>query len=329
MNLSTALVMSALALTAPGDAKGVKSTSDTIQVQHCLVSMIDHVRLSPSDAGPLVLLNVDQGAIIAKGDVLGQLDDQDSQIKREAAESELHVAEEQANSDVNVRAAQKMADVAKAEWEQAIEINRKSPGAVSETEVRRLKLTYERGVLQKEVAELELSVAKITVAAKLAAVKAADNEIRRRKIVAPLDAVVDHVMADVGEWLQPGQPVIELVRIDKLRVEAFLNASDVTPSEIVGRPVVIEIAVKKPGSNEIIVERFDSKVSFVSSQIVADGSYRISTDFDNRKVGDNDWAVRPGMIANMAIKVGPAAAQAKIAPPAAKPVPRFTPAVNK
>jgi multidrug resistance efflux pump len=326
MNLSTAFLFSALAIAGPGDPNPIKATSDELLVKHCLVSMIDHVRLSPNDAGPLTEILVDQGAVVAKGDTLGQLDDADSQIKLEAAEGELRVAEEQAKSDVNVRAAVKMADVAKAEWDQANAINRRSPGAVSETEVRRLKLTYERGVLQGEVAELELSVAKLTVAAKAAAVKAAKNEIRRRKIVAPIDAIVDHVMADVGEWMQPGQPVIELVRIDKLRVEAFLNASEVAPSEIAGRTVVIEITVKDPNSNERKIEKFNSKITFVSSQIVADGSYRIATDFDNRKVGD-DWAVRPGMVGNMTIKL--TGGMNKTASTPVKPSTKLAPVSNK
>jgi macrolide-specific efflux system membrane fusion protein len=220
-----------------------------------------------------------------------------------------------------------MAEVAKADYDQAVEINRKSPRTVSETEVRRLKLTWERGVLQKEVAELELSVAKLTAIAKKTAMDAADNEIRRRKLVAPMDAIVDQVMAKHDEWVQPGQPMMELVRIDKLRMEAYLNASEVSPLEVAGRNVVIEITVKDPRSEKSKIERFESKINFVSSQIVADGAYRIATDFDNRQDGD-EWVVRPGMIGNMTIKL--AGNTQSVAKPVVKPeAPRLTPVSNK
>lgn len=341
MTFTISFFVAALALAAPGDANPTQSTSDSIQVKHCLVSMIDRVRLSANEAGPLAEFNIDevtglpidQGSVVSKGAVLGRLDDAEPRIKLEATQAELDIAKEQAESefaDVNIRAAVKMADVAKAEWDQAVEINRKSPGAVAETEVRRLKLTYERGLLQADVARLELNVAKMTVKAKEAAVKAAENEIQRRKLIAPIDAIVDQRLGDVGEWVQPGQPVMELVRIDKLRVEAFLSAAEVAPSEVAGRPVTIEITVKDPKSNRQKVERFESKITFVSSQIVADGSYRISTDFDNRKL-DNDWAVRPGMVGNMTIKLTGSAGQTAGAPAKApSPVaPRLTPVSNK
>lgn len=340
MTFTSALIVSALALAAPPDANPSQANSESIQVKHCLVSMIDRVRLSSSEAGPLTSfgmdkvtgLPIDQGSIVSKDDILGQLDDIEPQIKRDAALAELAVAEEQANgefADVNVRASVKMAEVAKAEWDQAVEINKKSPGAVSETEVRRLKLTYERGVLQADVARMELNVAKLTLKAKEAAVRAAENEIRRRKLVAPIDAIVDQRLGDVGEWVQPGQPVMELVRIDKLRVEAFLSAAEVAPIEVVGRPVTIEITVKDPKSNKQKVEKFESKITFVSSQIVADGSFRVATDFENRKVGD-DWAVRPGMVGNMTIKLVGSAGQTPLAAPGNKPASsRLTPVSNK
>jgi macrolide-specific efflux system membrane fusion protein len=326
MNLTTALFLSALAVAAgPGAPNTTRTTSDSILVKYCLVSMRERVRLSANEAGPLMEVNVDQGAIVKADDELGKIDDRDVEIKRRAAEAEWRVAEKQASSDVNVRAGKKMAEVAKADYDQAVEINRKSPKTVSDTEVRRLKLQWERAVLQTEVGELELSVAQLTATAKKTAMEAAENEIRRRKLIAPIDAVVDQVLAKRGEWVQPGQPMMELVRIDKLRMEAFLNASEVSPQEVNGRNVVIEITVKDPNSEKTKVERFESKINFVSSQIVADGAYRIATDFENRQV-DGEWVVRPGMIGNMTIKL--AGATQPLAKPATKPETKLTPVSN-
>lgn len=323
MSVSAAVLVSTLLLAAPpAGAVATKAPSvapGTVQVKHCLISMIDHVRLSAREAGPVLSLPIKEGAVLKNGDLIAQLDDSDSQIKKVATQFEADVAAEQANSDVNVRAGKKMADVAKAEWEQAVEINRINPGAVAETEVRRLKLTWERALLQIEVAELELNVAKLTAKAKQAAVDAADIEISRRKVVAPIDCMVDRLLVKQSEWVQPGQPVAELVRIDRLRVEAFLNAYEVSPREIVGRQVTIEVPTRGTDGKEHI-EEFTGKIDFISPVVVADGAYRVTVEFDNRQEGEH-WAVQPGMTANMTIKLSaPAATPVITSQPPAKPV---------
>ena len=66
MSFSTALMVSALVLSGPGDANTGRSSDNTVQVKHCLVSMIDHVRLSASTAGPLASRPLDEGAVVTK-----------------------------------------------------------------------------------------------------------------------------------------------------------------------------------------------------------------------------------------------------------------------
>jgi multidrug resistance efflux pump len=178
-----------------------------------------------------------------------------------------------------------------------LEINKFNPGAVSASEVRRLLFSWHAANLQTEAAELELSLAKLTAEAKQIAVDAAELEIERRKIRAPVDGVVDRILVRPGEWMQPGQPLIEIARIDKLRVEAFLNAYEVSPRDVEGRNVTIDGPVANGEK-----ETFTGKIGFVSSVVVADGAYRVWVEFDNRKVG-NYWVVRPGLTANMAIHV--------------------------
>jgi multidrug efflux pump subunit AcrA (membrane-fusion protein) len=127
--------------------------------------------------------------------------------------------------------------------------------------------------------------------------EAADEEIARRQLRSPIDGVVDRVLAQVGEWVQPGQPIVEIVRLNRLRVETSLNAYEVSPREVaVGQPVEIEIQI---GPRQ--VEKFTGKVGFVSNVVVAD-RYRVWVEFDNRKVGDF-WAVSPGLQAVMTIQL--------------------------
>ena len=49
----------------------------------------------------------------------------------------------------------------------------------------------------------------------------------RRRILAPIGGMVVDVFRRQGEWVDPGVAVLRILRIDKLRVEAFLSAREV------------------------------------------------------------------------------------------------------
>ncbi len=89
-----------------------------------------------------------------KGQVLGRVDDSDALIRKIIAENELEVAEAQAESDADLQAAVATIGVAKAEWEGSDEIQAAVDNAVSEYQVRRDKLTYERSDYQAETAKV-------------------------------------------------------------------------------------------------------------------------------------------------------------------------------
>ena len=165
----TAMLL-ALSMAAPAaDTKAPAS----VKVSNCLILAIDDVAVPAQDAGMITAINVkEHGQLpVEKGTLLAQIEDRDLQVKRKLAEIELSAAKEQAESSVSLDVAEKTAAVAKTEWENAVEINAKSPRTVSDTEVRRLKLTYERYVLEAEKAMLEQRVARLTEQAKQSAIE--------------------------------------------------------------------------------------------------------------------------------------------------------------
>ena len=92
-------------------------------------------------------------------------------------------------------------------------------------------------MLSIEKAKKDLDVAGLQKQVSEAELEAAEANLERRRLIAPLDAVVVELTRHEGEWVQAGDPVMRLVRVDLLRVEGFLNAKNYRPSEIQGRPV--------------------------------------------------------------------------------------------
>jgi multidrug resistance efflux pump len=291
--LSFALVAS-LSLLAHG-AWG--QTLSNPVLPRCVVSAKDEVQVPAQEAGMLTALPVREGVQVRAGDLLGRIDDSERQMEKRQALIEQQGAKEQADNDVNVRYADAAARVAETEYQQAVDANRRVRGTFPEAEVRRLKLAWHRAVLQIEQAQLEQRMAAFTSDSAAADVEAADTNIRRRQIVAPIDGEVVAMLRHAGEWVNPGEPVLRIVRFDTLRIEAFLNAAQFDPGDVAGKPVSVEVALARSRTVKL-----SGTIVYVSSLVQAGGQYRVWAEVANRRdVGG--WLLRPGLDATMEIHV--------------------------
>jgi macrolide-specific efflux system membrane fusion protein len=227
--------------------------------------------------------------------LLGQIDDREARMAKEVAELKLSASDERVANDVEVRYARKAAEVARAEYDEAIDANRREPGTYSAAEVRRLKLNWEKLLLQIEQSEVQHKIDSYENNIQRAEVKAAQMGIDKRKIDAPIDGIVVELYKKRGEWVEPGQPLVRVVRMDKLRVEGYLPSEQFTPAELLGRDATIVIRLARGHS-----VNFRTKISFVSPLVEGSGEYRLWADLNNT-APNGYWLVRPGLTAEMTI----------------------------
>ena len=175
---------------------------------------------------------------MSQGDLLARIDDNQARVMAEVAQYKLDVANVEADNDVNKRYAEATYAVADAEVKSAMAANRKARGAVPQTEVNRLLLQRQQSLLQIEQAIQDLGIAKTTVKVRAAELKAAQEDISRRQITAVLDGVVEKVYRHKGEWVQPGEPVVKLLRMDRLWIEGYVDASRYAPAGARKHPVL-------------------------------------------------------------------------------------------
>ena len=271
--------------------------ADSVTLPNCLLSLDEESQLPAQEAGVLVKILVREGQQVSTGDLLAQIDDTLPRMQYDVAKYKLEVAKKQANDDISIRYATAAAEVAKAEYLQADEANKMVKGAFPQAEVRRLLLKHREMVLSIEKSQRDLAIAGLEVKVSEAEVKAASSNLDRRQIIAPLDAVVVELSHHVGEWVQPGDPVMRLVRVDRLRVEGFLNAQNHRASEIQGRPVSV-VATLARGQKET----FAGKVVYVKPLIEAGGEFLVRAEVQNRQQ-DGTWVLSPGLNVEMKIQL--------------------------
>ena len=169
---------------------------------NCLLSLSEEAQVPAQEAGVLVKIPVREGQQVAAGDLLAQIDDLIPQQQYNVAKYKLKVAKKQANDDVDVRYAAAAYLVAKKKLEKYLEANAKTPGTIPETEVDLQRLERDKFLLSYEKAQKDLAVAGLQKQVSEAELQAADVNVKRRKMTAPLDAVVVELSRHEGEWVQ-------------------------------------------------------------------------------------------------------------------------------
>jgi len=271
----------------------------TITVHHCLVAPVDQgqSQVAAKEPGVLEDIPVKEGQQVTSGQLLAQIDDAKDQMEVRAASAKLDVAHETAVNDVKRRYSIAAALVAEFTFLKNTEANKKVPGSVPATEVERLRLDWDRSKLEIEQNEFQHKIDVMDVRVKQAELDAANEGIERRKVRAPIDGVIVELKRHRGEWVAAGDTLLKLLRMDRLRIEGFINAKDYAPGEVVDRPVTVTVMLARDRQ-----ETFVGKVRFVSPQVEPGGDYRIYAEVLNRQENDQ-WLLRPGLNADMTINL--------------------------
>lgn len=291
---SSLVVVVAIALTAAASAWNAAPLTDP-KLDQCIVSLIDDVEVPAQEAGALTLVEASAGDVVDPLELLARIDDKQAVQQKKIAEIERRAAEDEATNDIRVRYARSNYDVAKQDYDAMVEGNNRTEGSFELSRVREKKLAATSAELQIEQTQFEMALAAITAESKAAEVEAAQTAIERREIRAPIAGQITEVLREMGEWVQPGEPVFRIARLDNLRVEGFVRASEYSPAEVSNRKVTVEVTLERGR-----VEHFPGKVVFVNPLIEGDGEYRVRAEVKNLQDGDQ-WLLRPGHTVSMTI----------------------------
>jgi multidrug efflux pump subunit AcrA (membrane-fusion protein) len=270
-----------------------------VKLQQCQVSVIDDIDIPAREAGVLQELRVKEGTSVKAGELVASIEDQRARLQQTVAARQHDQAQLQAKNDVDVRYSKAASRVSHAEYEEAREANKISAGAVAAAEVRRLLLTSERSDLAIEQASMEHEVAGATEKMRAAELALAEHDIERRRLTVPVAGMVVEVAKHPGEWLQAGETVMRVVRMDRLRVEGFVDAAHFGDEEVVDCPVQVTVPRQRGQT-----ETFTGKIVFVNPIIEAGGNYRVWAEVQNRQANGR-WLLRPGMEAEMILMLTP------------------------
>jgi multidrug efflux pump subunit AcrA (membrane-fusion protein) len=288
-------LLAACAVVAPLLAADYPSSSNRAVLTGCQVLLINDVDVPAEEAGRLLAVNAKEGDHVEKDSLVAQINDRQSLLAKVAAELERDAAQTRADDDIEVQYSIKSFELAETELYKSREINRRQPGTVPDSEIRRMDLEKTRAELQIGRSKLDLKVAQMTADVQTATVQAADDSIQRRRILAPFSGQVVQVYRQTNEWVNIGEPVLRVIQMDRLYVDGFISGKDYDVVDIANRPVTVEVELARGRK-----DRFEGQVVFVNPIVQAGNRFRVRAAVQNRQE-KNQWLLNPGSTATMVI----------------------------
>ena len=200
------------ALTTSLIAQNARSV--TITAENCIVQLRkqDEAQLAAERPGIIEFIEFEEGDPVLKGQVIARLKDG-------VAQATLAKEQFKATNDVHIRYADAAYRLAVQELEIARATNARVPGTVPVLEIKKLELAVNKALLQKEQAEFEQIIAEKTVVE-------SEEAIKTHLITAPFSGVVSAVFRTAGEAVRQGDPILEIISTEVLRIEGLIKIDE-------------------------------------------------------------------------------------------------------
>ena len=191
----------------------------------------DQTTVSVKVPGRVRVITVDLGSVVSRGQVIAQLDNEDYRLRVQQAEASLAQARarlglspEGTDDRVNpeqtstVRQARAVLDEAKFNRDRAARLVEQ--GVIAKAEFDTANAAYKVAEGRYQDSYEEIRNRQGLLAQRRSELALARQQLKDTAVTAPLDGIVEEKTTSVGEYLAAGAPLVNIVRMDPLRLRA-------------------------------------------------------------------------------------------------------------
>ena len=252
---------------------------------NCSVKFIDDIRLPAKETGVIKTLDVKEGDFVPSGKIVGRIDDEMYRQMFVQAEMRYKMALDNAQDETAKQAAKKKYGVASIEATKA----RKLAASGSKSDSERLMAEYSEQLAELEIikAELEMKKAQGEAELELARIKEVETRIQRHVLQSDFDAYVIEIFKKPQEFVNIGEEVMRIARMDKLWVQGIVDIRNLNPHEAMNRTVTVTVPLARGETTT-----FEGKIVNVALERQSSQHYMVKAEIKNRPVGGH-WVLQP------------------------------------
>ena len=254
--------------------------------------------LSAKIGGRLRSIPVDLGSVVRRGDVIAQVEPRDYELRLQQAAAALAQAratvglplegsEDQFDPETTsaVKEAKAVLNEAMRNRERVMKLS--DEGVLSKSELDTVESAYVVALNRRDAALEEARTRQAVLAQRRAEFDLARQQLADTSLRAPFDGAVQSRLANLGEFLAAGSPVVKLVKVDPLRLRVEVPERDAASVRVSQR---VRLTVE--GDTNL----YSGTLTRVSPAI-DDQSRMLIAEADVR----NDGSLRPGLFARAQI----------------------------
>jgi len=289
---------------APAGARQVKTAAvaetpfgETVTATGTLAAY-DQTTVSVKVPGRVRVLSVDLGSVVARGQTIATVDSEDYRLRVQQAEASLAQARArlglppEGNDDrvdpeqtATVRQARAVLDEARFNRDRAARLVEQ--GIIAKAEFDSAVSVFKVAEGRYQDAYEEIRNRQGLLAQRRSEVALARQQLKDTNVVAPIDGIVQEKRTSVGEYLAAGAPVVNVVRMDPLRLRAQVPERE---SRAIHSGQDVRVTVE--GDSNV----YTGKIMRLSP-VIAEQNRMLMVEADVR----NDGRLRPGSFAHAEI----------------------------
>lgn len=289
LRLTLLIVFGLLALPTMGQETPVSAKPERLG----LVQILDVVELPAREDGVLLDLTHHVGDNVVAGETVARIDATQAELELSVALAELQQAQRTAADDAKVRKAESAVEVARTEFKISEPLYQR--GVVTLIDFEKIKAALQQAEIEAEGERNTLEILEDAANVRQSQHDLAAHRVNNRVITAPFDGAIESLLKHQGEWVEQGNGILRVVRLDRLRVQAFVDPEAESPLLLAQRRfrVVAQISPDEEESFEQV-----GGVTF-SPSVEADGQLVVWLEVENRQSespeSSGHWLLRPGM----------------------------------
>lgn len=274
------------------------------------VQPVTEVKLSPDVAGEIIVLNVEEGDPVEKGDLLIRIRPDNFENAVQRAKANLN--QQRANL-AQARAALERAKAQKRQVELTYERQKqlRDENVISEADFETAEANYEVAKNDLKSAQENVQAAQYIVQSAQASVDEAQENLSRTSVYAPVSGTVSKLSVELGERVvgtqqMAGTEMLRIANLNNMEVRVDVNENDIIRIEE-GDTAIIEV-----DSYTFMEKKFKGIVTAIANTAKEKASQDAVTEFEvkvlilNESYEDlvkegKDSPFRPGMTASVEI----------------------------